>query len=62
MGPAQPSIARIRGQYIMNIFIKMEKNAKLIRGIKDLIIEEKYKFAESKGFKSVRLKIDVDPY
>ena len=62
IGPSQPSIARVRGQYVMNIFIKMEKNPKLISAIKDLIIEEKYKFADSKGFKSVRIKIDVDPY
>ncbi len=62
IGPSQPSIARVRGQYIMNIFIKMEKNAKLIRSIKDLVLAEKYKFAGSKGFKSVRVKIDVDPY
>lgn len=62
IGPSQPTIARVRGQYIMNIFIKMEKNAKLINGIKDLVLEEKYKFTDSKGFKSVRVKIDVDPY
>ncbi len=62
IGPSQPSIGRIRGMYIMNIFIKMEKNNKLIKGIKDLILKEKYMFADSKGFQSVNIKIDVDPY
>ncbi|GLR15634.1 replication restart helicase PriA [Portibacter lacus] len=62
MGPAQPSVARVRGMYIMNIFIKMEKNPKLIRWIKDLVLKEKYIFSDTKGFQSVRVKIDVDPY
>jgi primosomal protein N' (replication factor Y) len=62
MGPAQPSVARVRGMYIMHIFIKMEKNPKVIRWIKDLILAEKSLFAETKGFQSVRIKIDVDPY
>lgn len=62
MGPAQPSVARVRNMYIMHIFIKMEKNPRVIRWIKDLILAEKHLFADTTGFKSVRVKIDVDPY
>lgn len=61
-GPSQPSIARVRGMYIMNIFIRMEKNPKVINWVKSLVLEEKNKFLDSKGFQSVRVKIDVDPY
>jgi len=62
MGPAQPSVARVRGMYIMHIFIKMEKNPRVIKWIKDLVLAEKYIFSDTKGFQSVRVKIDVDPY
>jgi len=62
MGPAEPGIAKVRGMYLRNINIKLEKNHKLIAATKDLILEGKKWIKEHKGFKSVRVNIDVDPY
>jgi primosomal protein N' (replication factor Y) len=62
MGPAIPSIGRIRGQYIQTITIKMEKDPKIVNKVKTLIIETKSKLKQIPNIKTVRVNIDVDPY
>ena len=62
IGPSVPSIARIRGQYIQQITIKMEKDAKTVRKIKELILAERDFLKTIPATKNVRIQIDVDPY
>ena len=62
IGPATPGIARIRGQYIQQVTIKMEKDPKAVKKIKTIILTERNKLREIKACSSVRVNIDVDPY
>jgi primosomal protein N' (replication factor Y) (superfamily II helicase) len=62
IGPAIPSIARVRGQYINTITIKMEKDPKIVRKVKDILLAERDKLKTIPACKSVRINIDVDPY
>ena len=62
LGPAPPSIARLRGQYIQQITIKMEKDPKAAYRIKQLILDSKATLKQINACKNVRINIDVDPY
>lgn len=62
LGPAEPGIARLKGLYLQNIVIKCEKKPSVLSYAKAEIIRLKHVLAKSDGFKSVRMKIDVDPY
>ncbi len=62
LGPATPGISRVRGLYIQNIVVKMEKDPKSISRIKKLLLETKEKVRSLPGLKSIRINIDVDPY
>jgi hypothetical protein len=42
--------------------IKLEKSGLNLKKIKDFIIESKNKVLRIEGLRSVRIKIDVDPY
>lgn len=62
LGPTQPGVARLRGYYLQNILIKMEKDPKVMNTIKNYLRLIKNQTVSSPGFKSVRINIDVDPY
>lgn len=62
LGPAIPSISRIRGMYIQSIIIKMEKESVYVNKIKRAIVEEKDNILRVVSLKSVKIAIDVDPY
>jgi primosomal protein N' (replication factor Y) (superfamily II helicase) len=62
IGPSEPSIGRIRGQYIQTILIKHEKDAKITRDIKQYITDTKLHLKTVSATKSTRVIIDVDPY
>ena len=62
IGPAAPGVARLRGLYLQNVVIKMEKDAEKVNYVKRLLIDAKSHIKNSKGYKSVRINIDVDPY
>ncbi|MBC7884885.1 MAG: primosomal protein N' [Saprospiraceae bacterium] len=62
IGPAIPSIARIRGQYIQTITIKMEKDPGTMTKIKLLIQQVKSRLKQVAAYRTVRVNIDVDPY
>ena len=57
-----PSIPRLRNYYIQKLFIKMEKDAKVNSTVKTWVQYFRLKLLNSKGYKSVRINIDVDPY
>ena len=61
MGPSVPGISRIRGFYIQNIMIKMEKKLEVVQGVKTLITQIKLELNQMAGLKSARVIINVDP-
>ena len=61
LGPTQPGVARLRGMYIEQIIIKMEKNGPAIKKIKELLQHCIAEIKKDKAMKSVRVIIDVDP-
>lgn len=62
LGPATPGISRIRTYYIRDIIIKLGKNSKQLDYTKQLIIDVQNHLKAQKGFSTVRLIVDVDPY
>lgn len=61
-GPIPPGIARIRTYYLRDIMIKLSKSSKQLDYTKRLILDIQNHLRAQKGFSSVRLVIDVDPY
>ncbi|MGB5262746.1 MAG: primosomal protein N' [Lutimonas sp.] len=61
LGPASPSIAKIRNLYIKNVLVKIENRAAL-KESKELILKIKLSFESIAEFRAVRINIDVDPY
>lgn len=62
LGPTVPSIARVRNQYIHMIYIKMERDGKIISEIKRAIKEFQSGIVKMKSLSTVRIGIDVDPF
>ena len=61
IGPAVPGIPRVRGQYLSDIILKMEKDNKWLVYAKQLIHEAKVRMQAVKGFSGIRVNVDVDP-
>ena len=61
IGPAVPSIPRIRNQYITLITIKMEQDWDVIRKIKEIVKTEIHNVKSQKNASTVRININVDP-
>lgn len=61
-GPAIPYISRVRGFYILDFLVKLEKDTKAIQKIKEVLMEGMFKVQQEKGYSGVRINIDVDPY
>lgn len=62
LGPAIPGIARIRTYYIQDIMIKLSKNSKQLDYAKKLVTDVHNHLKAQKGFSTVRVIINVDPY
>lgn len=62
IGPAPPSVARVRGYYLLTMMVKLEKNNKVITNAKKILLEAVKVVGKMSGFSSVRFTIDVDPY
>jgi len=61
IGPSIPGIARLRGLYIQNILIKMEKKSQVIKTIKTLIKDQISDLRQAGLSKNVRFILDIDP-
>lgn len=62
IGPAIPYVSRVRGYYLLDFLIKMDRNAKKIAFAKNIIAEATNEMQSSAGFSGVRVNVDVDPY
>ncbi len=62
LGPTPGGIPRIRGKYIFNLLIKVERNATLLRKVKEDLTQLGIHIKKTSGLSAVRINIDVDPY
>jgi len=61
MGPAQPIIGRVRNQYLMEIIIKLPKDAGLTSKYKKAIQHHLHLLQANKSYKAVVIVMNVDP-
>jgi len=61
-GPAVPYVSRVRGQYILDILIKLENSGKVLTATKNLIRDSIARLKKERGYSGVRVNVDVDPY
>ena len=62
IGPAIPYISRVRGYYLLDFMIKLERKAKKMAFAKQVIGLAVQEMQSASGFSGVRVNIDVDPY
>src|SRR5688500_1135175 len=62
LGPSVPAISRIRNQFLHVIYIKMEKDAKMIHDVKSAFKAFQVSIVKRKSLSTVKISIDVDPY
>lgn len=60
LGPSVPHVGRVRGYYLLDILIKLEKNAAVIKRAKEVIREATVTLHKESGFSGVRVNVDVD--
>jgi primosomal protein N' (replication factor Y) (superfamily II helicase) len=60
-GPGEPVIARIRGQYIMELMLKLPKNGSTIALAKQVIQQHRSILGNDRKFRSVTIIPDIDP-
>ncbi len=61
LGPTEPSVSRIRNQYIKNLVVKITPKQSLQKS-KNELQKIKNSFESIKEFRSIRLIIDIDAY
>ncbi len=62
LGPQEPSINRVRNQYLMQIMIKIERRNVALQKVKAVIELQAQTILADKSMKSSRIVFDVDPY
>lgn len=62
LGPSEPPVARIKGAYAREIYLKLERKNEIILKGKQKIKEYTQKIKSEEGWGSIRVIIDVDPY
>lgn len=61
LGPSIPAVARVRNLFIHMVYIKMERDARVIRDIKSALRQFQQGIVKRQSLSSVRISIDVDP-
>ncbi|MEM9848989.1 MAG: primosomal protein N', partial [Bacteroidota bacterium] len=61
IGPAIPYISRVRGQYLLDFIIKLERDAKKVHYAKSCISLAGNLMKQTEGCSGVRASVDVDP-
>ncbi len=61
IGPAIPYVGRVRGQYLLDILIKLERKMEIIIKAKETVWEASREMQQTQGFSGVRVNVDVDP-
>ncbi len=60
VGPAEPVVNRVRNQYLIELVLKLPKDAKLIQLCKEMILAQEAHLHNHQSFKSVVVLVDVD--
>jgi primosomal protein N' (replication factor Y) len=60
VGPAEPVVNRIRNQYLMELVLKLPKDAHLLHQAKEMILAQAVHLHNHAKFKSVVMIADVD--
>jgi len=61
IGPAIPYVSRVRGYYLIDFMIKLERQAALLEQAKSVIREAVGLMQREKGCSTIRANVDVDP-
>ncbi len=61
-GPSQPSVSRIRNQYIHQVLLRVPLASQSTMQLKSNLLNYKAELLNSKEFRKSRINIDVDPY
>lgn len=59
-GPAEPVVNRVRNQYLMEMILKLPKDAKLLQRCREMILAQEAHLHHHEKFKSVVVVVDVD--
>lgn len=63
LGPEEPLIAKIRNLYLLQIYIKIQRDPAIsLKKIKNLIAEAAFAIGQKKEYKKLQIVFDVDPY
>ncbi len=60
VGPAEPVVNRVRNQYLMELVLKLPKDAQLLHQSKEMILTQSVHLHNHAKFKSVVMIVDVD--
>lgn len=60
-GPFEPSVGRLRTYYLRDLVIRVDKDGKKVRLIKDTLQAAINKLSNTEGMSGVRVVVDVDP-
>lgn len=61
LGPAVPSVGRVRLQYLLDVLIKFDRAPEKMAFVKKCIRAANDQLAQTQGFSGVRVVVDVDP-
>jgi primosomal protein N' (replication factor Y) len=61
LGPSVPNIGRIRNQYIHMVYIKVERDARVLHAVKNAIRNFQQGIVKKRLLSTVRVSVDVDP-
>lgn len=61
LGPGIPPVGRIRGQYLLELLLKLEPRTPVLRHAKTLLLQTLREMQQTPGFTTVRAIVDVDP-
>nr|MBS0038107.1 primosomal protein N' [Saprospiraceae bacterium] len=62
LGPTEPMVPRVRNYFILELMIKVEKEAELLARIKHRLFALLDHLCSLNEYKNLRFKLDVDPY
>ncbi len=61
IGPAVPYVSRVRGQYLLDYLVKMERDSRKMAYAKQCIEDATVAMQSAEGFSGIRVVVDVDP-
>jgi primosomal protein N' (replication factor Y) len=62
LGPAEPHVSKIRGAYVREVVLKLEKNTILVDETKNELLKICNEIKSKQGFSTLRVIFHVDPY